>query len=110
MLGWQYENQYLRRHIAQRARFEDITSSYRLFCLQILEPLGIKLDETVWKAAVRCPENVTENDMVGTWDDWPRDQQHQFLRICGTEMKEYGYEIPEIDLRYSKLETQYKPS
>ena len=49
----------------------------------------------MWEAAVRCPENVTENDMVGTWDDWPRDQQHQFLRICGTEMKEYGYEIPE---------------
>ncbi|GBE06030.1 hypothetical protein BMS3Abin10_01672 [bacterium BMS3Abin10] len=90
---WQWENKYMRQHIDQRARFEDIISSYALFRKQILEPLGIELEKAVWQASVQRPKNVTKEYAIGSWDDWTVEQQKQFIRICSKEMQEYGYEI-----------------
>jgi hypothetical protein len=91
---WQWENGYMRQHINQRARFEDIISSYTLFRNQILEPLGLALKESVWQVSIRQPENATKTYAISTWDDWMPAQQAQFIRICGQEMRAYGYEIP----------------
>ena len=93
---WQWENKYMREHIDLYARFEDIISSYALFRNQILEPLSLELEETVWQATVQRPKNVTKRYGLGKWEDWTIEQKEQFIHICGKEMQEYGYEIAEI--------------
>lgn len=94
---WQWENRYMRQHIDQCARFEDILSSYTLFRKQILEPLGLEAEETIWQAAVQRPKNITREYTIGPWEDWTPEQREQFICICGEEMQEYGYIIPEIN-------------
>jgi hypothetical protein len=90
---WQWENKFMRQHIDQTARFEDIVSSYELFEKQILEPLGLDLGETIWKTQVESPKNVSSKYNLGKWDDWTSEQKGQFYKICGKEMTHYGYEI-----------------
>ncbi len=94
--GWKAENQFMRENTKLRARFEDITASYPLFSQQILRPLGLSLKEELWRQTVRRPVNATKKYVVGSWDDWTDEQQQQFTSICGSEMQEYGYEIPAI--------------
>jgi hypothetical protein len=90
---WQWENQYMRQHIDQCARFEDITSSYEFFEKQILEPLDLDLRENAWKTEAKRPQNVSSKYALGKWDQWTSEQKDQFAHICGEEMEHYGYEI-----------------
>ncbi len=92
---WKTENEYIRKNTSFSARIEDITSSYSLFIKQILEPLGLELDEDVWQAFANNPKNMTKNYTIGSWEDWTTEQREQFIRICGKEMKEYGYKVEE---------------
>jgi hypothetical protein len=88
---WQWENRFMRQHIDLRARIEDITSSYALFKKQILEPLDLHLEETVWKAQAQRPKNVSPKYTLGNYDHWTLEQKDQFVHICGKEMQHYGY-------------------
>jgi hypothetical protein len=90
---WQWENGYMRQHLGQRARFEDITSSYYFFKKQILEPLGLDLRENAWKTQAQRPKNVSAKYNLGKWDDWTSEQKDKFAHICEKEMEHYGYEI-----------------
>ncbi len=90
---WMRENEYMRKRINKRAHFEDILSSYTLFREQILEPLGLNLEEAVWQSSIQNPQNVTKEYTIGKWKYWTQEQQEEFIRICGQEMQEYGYTI-----------------
>ena len=90
---WQWENRYMRQHINQRARIEDITSSYTLFKRQILEPLDLHLERAAWKAQTQRPKNVSPKYTLGSCDHWTLEQKDQFVHICGKEMQHYGYKV-----------------
>ena len=90
---WKAENEFIRKNTFFHTRIEDITSSYALFKEQILEPLGLELEEDIWRVSLQHPKNVTKEYAIGSWDDWTAEQQKQFIRICSKEMQEYGYEI-----------------
>ena len=91
--GWQGENRYMREHTILRARLEDITSSYDLFRQQILEPLSLFVDEEVWDKVSKNPTNVTKKYTVNPWSEWTSVEREQFIRICGAEMRAYGYDL-----------------
>jgi hypothetical protein len=90
---WQWDNKYMRQHIGQRTRFEDITSSFALFKKQILEPLDLDLREDTWKSHAQRPKNVSSKYTLGKWDDWTCEQKDRFAHICGKEMQLYAYEM-----------------
>jgi hypothetical protein len=90
---WQWENEYMRQHIDNCARFEDITSSYDFFKKQILEPLYLDLQENVWKIQAQRRQNVSSRYALGKWDEWTSEQKNQFAHICKKEMEHYGYKI-----------------
>lgn len=91
--GWQYENRLLRTCTSLRARVEDITASYGLFCDQILKPLGLFLPEPVWKKSLSMPVNATKQFSIGPWETWTPEEQRIFRMICGAEMNRYGYSL-----------------
>lgn len=90
---WTWENAYMRERIPDLARLEDITSSYDAFRGQILKPLHLQLDETVWAEARNAVENRTQSHAMPAWDEWSSEQKAAFRRICGDEMARYGYDV-----------------
>lgn len=92
---WQWENKYMREHIENRIRFEDMLTSYELFCEQILDPLDLRLNKSIWNDKIQKPLNITKNKQVNGWNGWTTEQKEQFIEICGQEMNEYKYKIPE---------------
>lgn len=88
---WAHENIYLRGHVHHLARFEDITTRYDLFKEQILDPLNLDLEKAVWAARAAKPENVTLVTRYPGYRGWTDDQKDTFWRLCGKEMKTYGY-------------------
>lgn len=90
---WRSENRYMRERIAGRARLEDIATSYVALREQVLDPLGLALDESAWDAAARAtPPNRTSRHDMPPWDDWTDRQKATFREICGEEMAHYGYD------------------
>lgn len=90
---WTYENSYLREHTDSTVRFEDITSDYERFNLQVLRPLGLSLDRSVWVDAVQQPKNETKRFTTSSWEEWGCEQREQFRQLCGQEMLQYGYDL-----------------
>ncbi|HEY9693642.1 MAG TPA: sulfotransferase domain-containing protein [Oculatellaceae cyanobacterium] len=88
---WSYENEYLRKNSHELARFEDITSSFDLFKTQILEPLNLRLDESIWAEHSQKPVNATKGTKKADYSDWTEHQKQIFWEICGDEMNRYGY-------------------
>lgn len=90
--GWKVENEYLRRHVPLRVRFEDMLSSYDRFRADVLGPTGIEVSRAEWEASVQQPENVTESHTLPGWESWTEDETRTFWELCGDEMVHYGYE------------------
>lgn len=88
---WAYENAHIRAHTQHRARFEDITVSYTRFKEQILEPLDLILDESVWESRKKIPLNATQVRSHPEFEHWTSKQKETFWRLCGAEMASYGY-------------------
>ena len=82
----------MRENTNIRARFEDITTSYKLFNSQILVPLGLDLDKSIWLQSNKA-KNKTRKFGMGTWEGWSSEEKDIFERICGEEMAEYGYDM-----------------
>ena len=90
---WQEENRRMRQTIGRTVQFERILSSYAYFCEQVLGPCGIELEESVWRSAVTCPQNVTPRHQMPKWENWTPQQQKIFRDICGEEMSACGYDF-----------------
>jgi hypothetical protein len=88
---WTQENAYLRRHSDGLLRFEDVTADYGLFTAQVLKPLGIEIDRSLWEEHVRRPLNVTRGPRYAPFAEWPRAQVETFWQLCGEEMARYHY-------------------
>jgi hypothetical protein len=90
---WQWENGYIREHVKNRSRFEDLISSYEHFSSQILQPANLELDESIWESFVNRKINATSDFTFKSWEDWTHHEKKQFLEICGAEMEANSYAI-----------------
>lgn len=88
---WTQENAYLRLHSDGLVRFEDITTDYALFKAQVLEPLGIEVDYSLWGEHARRPTNATRGPRYAPFAEWPSTQVENLWRLCGEEMARYQY-------------------
>lgn len=90
---WQVENAYLRTNIGETVHLEKILNNYDYFHDNVLEPCQIELPKGIWERAVNNPKNVTAQHSMASWNDWDPSQRETFLRICGQEMRNNGFEI-----------------
>lgn len=90
--AWRMENEFLRDHISLRARFEDILSSYELFRKQILNPLALDLDRSIWSESMQKSKNSTSDYRIPKWEAWSQEMKDTFTKICSEEMRKYGYQ------------------
>ncbi len=90
---WQIENAYLRTNIGKTVHFEKMISDYDYFFKNILEPCQIELPKELWEQAVTNPKNATRQHTIVPWTDWEPYQRETFVRICGQEMKNNGFEV-----------------
>lgn len=88
---WVYENEYLRKHIANFVRFEDMIESYDKFHESVLTPLELDVSDDVWRREAGNPKNSTNANIRLSYSSWTRKQKDLFWNICGAEMACYGY-------------------
>lgn len=88
---WKEENEQMRKQIPNLARLEDITSSFKAFQMQVLEPLDLSLTESDWIKYSGTKVNETKKNKVRLTEEWTEEQEKMFKSICGNEMKALGY-------------------
>lgn len=88
---WKEENECMRKQISNLARLEDITSSYKAFQMQVLEPLDLFFSETDWAACAGTKVNKSKKNRAQLGEEWTEEQKKIFDSICGDEMKTLGY-------------------
>ena len=108
---WDHTNRMLADRVARRVKMEDLLQDYEVLRQQVLEPVGLQLDRTVWEQEVGRPKNTSSQfrwkqvakralgrrvpppiDPLPHWTEWTVEQQTQFVRICGETMQRLGYE------------------
>lgn len=90
---WQMDNRYLREQIGHTVQFEQLRSDYVYFDTQLMQHLGLSIDEQTWSSYVSTPRNKSPRYTFPAWSEWTKEQQEIFVRICGEEMKANGYTI-----------------
>ena len=90
---WQDDNRYIREHVSHVVKFEDVTGDYEAFRFGLLDYLGISLSEEKWRDYVSEPRNVSRKNRLEHWTEWPAEKIEILMRICGSEMSEYGYQV-----------------
>ena len=88
---WQDDNRYMREHVPNLVRFEDMIGDYAAFKDSLLDYLGVDVPEENWARFTQEPRNVTRNSGYPGWAEWSESDRQSFERICGPEMAEYGY-------------------
>lgn len=88
---WACENAHLRKYASHRARFEDITAGYDLFKKQILDPLDLNFEESVWATHNSKPLNATQVTRHPGYEGWTDAQKDTFWCLCENEMTVHGY-------------------
>lgn len=87
---WKTENEYISNYIKDFVRFEDIIKDYTYF-KELLDKIGISLPINVWKKEICNPKNKTNKYLLPSCENWEEWQEKSFIKICGDEMKKYGY-------------------
>ncbi len=108
---WCHSNDFLADRVANIVRFEDILSNYGILKERILEPIGLQIDETVWRHMVSSPKNTSQQSRrrrfvrmlllrrkpkdflkpIPHWSKWSAWQTERFWDICGETMERLGY-------------------
>ncbi len=89
---WYAENMYMRNNSDFTVRFEDLISSYELACTNFFSPLNLPIDYETWKKFIGQKMNARKNNKEKfKYENWTEDQKHFFNKVCGKEMKQYGY-------------------
>lgn len=89
---WAYENEYMRKYCDSSVRFEDLISTYDYFRQNILIPLGLTIDYEIWKKFVLMPINTNRQVVKkNSYNGWTDEQKAYFWKVCGSEMKLFGY-------------------
>ena len=92
---WDYKNRYLSKIESTstaylRIRFEDFTGSGgdTPALGELAKFLGLS---AAGEATSHAPVNQTEKRRFPSWADWPAEQCRQLDRICGEQMRSFGY-------------------
>jgi hypothetical protein len=108
---WTHTNEHLTSTIASRVRFEDLLRDYELFRNEILQPIGLEIPQTVWRAEIDHPRNTSRGYRLRLavrrllrgrerlpsfkplphWSEWDEAPTEQFWEICGDTMRRCGY-------------------
>ena len=88
---WVDANQRLAEDVPHWVGFEQLVSNYDYFRQNLLEQIGVEMDEALWNQAVKAPVNVTKQFTYPHWRDWDAAQRAAFDSICGEQMVKYGY-------------------
>lgn len=88
---WADGNSRVRQDVGSFVKFEKLISDYSYFEEEIEARLGVRVGEERWRAAIKRPRNVSEKYVVPRWTEWESSLVRQFDRICGDEMRKFGY-------------------
>lgn len=88
---WVDANRRLRQNIEHCVRFEQLVNDYAYFRDQLEHHLGVQIGQTKWSDAVNKPSNTTQKFALPAWQKWDSSLIKTFDRICGDEMKQFGY-------------------
>ncbi|MEL7447565.1 MAG: hypothetical protein AAFN78_00055 [Pseudomonadota bacterium] len=86
---WSADNAYMRRHASGLAVFEDITQSYGSLREQVLDPLGLSLDEAVFDAHRNRGRNETRR-ATRVEHEWSDAEEAAYDEYCGAELAHYA--------------------
>lgn len=88
---WADGNRQLRQDISQTLYFEKLINDYDYFHKNIVEDIGIDIDQALWHKNTNTPQNVTKSFSMPRWQDWDKSLIASFDKICGEEMEIHGY-------------------
>lgn len=71
---------------------ERLVSNYDYFQARLAGAIGVAVSRETWRGgAERKSDNSTAEHAFPAWDDWGRERQASFVRICGDTMTRLGY-------------------
>lgn len=88
---WKVENEYLRDHINEFVRLEDILKDYKYLQTHLLDPLKLSIAREQWHELRHQRRNRSARYAIPHWTSWPAFLAETYERICGAEMRRYGY-------------------
>jgi len=88
---WAADKRYIRTHVGQNVRFENLLSDFDYFSSKVLDFTGLTMDQRDWSASVKGINNATPHYNFPAYNDWGGDEKRSFETICGEEMAVYGY-------------------
>lgn len=91
---WAEENRWLSESCDVTATFEGLIEDYDYFKKMISDIVGVEVSEERWAYYLR--KKINPNlcyDKKNSPENWTLEQHIQFEKICGTEMKKYGYKL-----------------
>ena len=107
---WQYSNNSLSRQVSNLVRFEDIIADYGAVKEKILNPTGLTVSRETWEKKIKSKKNATNTGgirgwikrrvmkkealpgQLSHWRKWSPEMTNTFWTICGTTMKNMGYD------------------
>jgi hypothetical protein len=89
---WSAENAYMRKNCDFTVKFEDLIQCYELAQEKLFKPLEIPVDYETWSNFIGQKMNARkDNDDKYKYENWADYQKDFFDKICGNEMRYYGY-------------------
>ena len=73
-------------------QFEKAISDYNYFEGNIENYLGLHIGREKWREATARPKNSTKQFIIPHWKEWDEGLSESFERICGEEMRIFGYQ------------------
>lgn len=74
-----------------RVRFEDVFGPEHSGLGQMLDALGLTLDEGIVRKACSQKRNVSRRRRIPPWQQWQDEELERLYEICGPEMRMFGY-------------------
>ncbi|MDV3503090.1 sulfotransferase [Marinobacter sp. M-5] len=89
---WSEENRWLNECCETTVNFEDLINDYTYFNEKFASVLGMEIEESHWRKHVERKINANRVcESANTPENWTEEQHEAFQRICGNEMRKYGY-------------------
>jgi len=89
---WAEENRWLSENCDVTVKFENLIDDYEYFYQHICLPTKIDVNREVWCQHTKSRVNKNKNyEDINNPTEWTTRQHEIFNRICGNEMKRYGY-------------------
>jgi hypothetical protein len=108
---WADTNEHLGSTIESHVRLEDLLQDYSIFKRDVVQPTGLEVPQSAWRAEIDHPRNTSRSyrlrlavrrlvrggerlpgfEPLAHWSAWSETQTRQFWEICGPTMRRFGY-------------------